>query len=59
MHKHSPRVWGMVVVIVALIVAHAMLLTLFLEARVSAVLVGGVVIVVVAKYVVRKLHRER
>lgn len=58
MHKRSPRVWVLVAVILVLIAVHATLLALFFEARVSAVLVGGMVIVVVAKYVVRKCKRS-
>ena len=58
MHEHSPRGRGVVVVILVLIAAHALLLHLFLEARLSAVFVGGFVIFVVVKYVVRKLHRR-
>ena len=59
MHEHSPRGRGVVVVILVLIAAHALLLHLFLEARLSAVLVGAMAMLVVAKYVARKFHKSR
>ena len=56
MHKHSPRVRGAVAVILVPIAAHALLLFLLLEARLSAVLVGAMAMPVAAKYLARKFH---